>query len=177
MKAIYFIYALVRLGLVVFFFLFLFGIRSPISWSNPWLPLGVVSLLVVIEEITALGISRSFSGMFTAPAEADLPAIVVESDRTFVEVLCAAAAAILALALGEHADWARTIPKTSLTGCVLLCFTYLNLQGASVVADSDDNGQHTVKLAPNRSTVLLILRNLIYWTFLYGLIFAVVAPK
>jgi hypothetical protein len=181
-KTSYRIFATVRLCLVSFLLLsslLVFFSFGRITFSSQWLPLDVVALLVLIEEIIAfiLGRATYWRDMFTEPVESALPAIVFESDRTFVEVLCAVAAAILAIALGETAASSLVPAKITLTACVLACFAYLNLQGASVSEDSDDAGKHLIKLVSNRSTVLLMLRNFVYWTFLYGLTCAVIKPQ
>jgi hypothetical protein len=185
MKTAYLIYMAMRLVLVAFFLLFfLFLFSSPchihFTWPSPWVPLEVVALFVLLEELMAFVVAPDnyWSGVVSVPNEVTLPAIVFESDRTFVEILCGVAAAILAIALGEGTPSSRPLAKACLTLSVLLCIMYLNLQGASVEEDmDDDNNRHIVKLTENRSTYLLILRNFIYWSFLYGLTYTVIMPK
>ncbi|MGD0156185.1 MAG: hypothetical protein ABSB50_08805 [Terracidiphilus sp.] len=188
MKTVYRIYMSIRLVLVAFFFsfflFFLFSFLLPchfhLTWPSPWAPLEVVALFVLLEELMAFVVAPDnyWSGLFGVPNETTLPAIVFESDRTFVEILCGVAAAILAIALGEGTPSSRPLAKVCLTLSVLLCITYLNLQGASVKEDMDDDKNcHIVKLTANRSTYLLILRNFIYWSFLYGLTYTVIMPK
>jgi hypothetical protein len=180
MKAVYAIYQTLRFLLVVFFFCFYWmACHFHISWESAWIPLEAVATLVLAEEILALLISRGsyFSGFFKVASESALPTIVFESDRTFIEVLCAVAAGVLAIALGDNGISSRVLAKASLAACVLLCFLYLNLQGASVAKDVDVGDRHEVLLIPNRSPYLLILRSFVYWSFVYGLIYIVVKPK
>jgi hypothetical protein len=189
MKTAYFIYTAIRLVLVAFFFAFFLFLFSSIchvhfAWPSPWVPLEIVALFVVLEELMAFVVApdKYWSGFLSVPNEITLPAIVFESDRTFVEILCGVAAAILAIALGESTPSSRLLAKVCLTFSVLLCITYLNLQGASVEEDMDEDmkdgkHRHIVKLTKNRSTYLLILRNFIYWSFIYGLTYTVIMPK
>src|ERR1700733_6060458 len=99
MKAAYCIYMIIRLGLVAFCFsFFVFPFLLPcyfhITWPSSWVPLEVVALFVLLEELMASVIAPDsyWSGIFSAPNEVMLPAIVFESDRTFVEILCGVAA-------------------------------------------------------------------------------------
>jgi hypothetical protein len=180
MKATFRIYAAIRLLLTAFFFLFFWlACHYKLPWSSALLPLEIVALLVLLEEVLALSIMKSayFSSFFTTPSEVPLPAAVFEGDRTFVEVLCAVAAAVLAIALSDSVISSRLPAKVCLTSSVLLCFLYLNLQGGSVAEDVDVRNQHVIKLLANRSTYLLVLRNAIYWTFLYGLVYTVIKPR
>jgi hypothetical protein len=180
MKIAFRIYAVVRMLIALFFFYFFWlACHYHLSWSSAWVPLEGVALLVLGEEVLALLVMRGgyFAGIFKVPSEVELPATVFEGDRTFVEVLCAVAAGVLAIALGDSAITSRVPAKVSLTSCVILCFLYLNLQGASVREDVDEKGKHLVKLMANRSPCLLIVRNAVYWTFLYGLIYTVIKPK
>jgi hypothetical protein len=180
MKIIFFMYALARLLLALFFFLFFWLMcHYDLSWSNALVPLEGVALLVLLEEVFALRMTggKYVSGAFAVPSEEKLPTIVFEGDRTFVEVLCAVAAGVLAIALGDTAISSRLPAKACLSSCVILCFLFLNLQGASVTDDVDENEKHLIKLSADRSPYLLILRNAVYWTFLYGLIYTVIKPK
>lgn len=180
MKIAFRIYIAIRMLLALFFFFFFWvAFHYHLSWSSALVPLEAVALLVLAEEILALLVLRGqyFSGIFKVHSELVLPSIVFEGDRTFVEVLCAVAAGVLAIALGDSAISSRLPAKASLASCVILCFLYLNLQGASVRDDVDEQDKHVIKLLANRSPYLLMLRNAVYWTFLYGLIYTVIKPK
>ena len=180
MRATFRIYMVFRLLLVVFFFLYFWlACHFQLTRSSAWLPLEIVALFVLSEELmTALVLrGRYLSGLFVIPGETSLPAAVFEGDRTFVEVLCAVAAAILAIALGDSATSSRLPGQASLTGAVLLCFLYLNLQGGSVNVEKEGTEGHVVGLIPGRSVYLLVLRNFIYWLFLYGLLYTVIRPN
>jgi hypothetical protein len=179
MKFVYHLYVTLRLLLAVFFFVFFWAAcHYHLSWESAWVPLEAVAILVTAEECLALLMMRGsyWSGYFKVHVETSLPTIVFESDRTFIEVLCAVAAGVLAIALGDTGMSSRVLAKASLAACVLLCFLYLNLQGASVKEDLDVGDKHEVKLETNRSPYLLMLRNFVYWTFFYGLIYIVVTP-
>jgi hypothetical protein len=171
MASIYFVFVIIRITLVIFAAAYygsgLWGGR----WSYLCAPLAPVALLILLEECFAYVQSNNYwSSLFTQPVEKTLPAVVFESDRTFIEVLCAVAAAVLAIGLAETGNAELHLAKYVLTACVVLCFFYLNLQGASVEDDKEEQEKHIVILADKRSVILLVLRNFIYWTFLYGLI-------
>ncbi len=153
------------------------------SWEGvctpEWRSLYVISAVIFLMELYALFLARKtrFQSFWRMPVRTELSPTVLDSQRSFVEILCAVSAGILVLAFEGGNVVARWPAKLSLGLAVLLTFFYLDVLGGSIAADKDQHGFQQVALFPGRYAILQILLNLIYWSFLYGLAYSVLAGE
>ncbi len=146
----------------------------PLTGSFPdamFLAIIPVGTLLTLEEAYAAFKSKRYylADIFKA-VESNKPFLVVfEGDRTFVEILAGVSAAIIGIGL-EEKRFANPWPvRLAFVIALLGCFLFLNLQGAKVSADRDDDNLHIVELQPGSQHLLLLVRCLVYWTFIYGI--------
>lgn len=139
--------------------------------------IGGISALVAFEELYALAKTRSLWArtFLIFPEDPVQPTTVVEGDRTFVEVLAAVSGGIIGIGLAGNALSNAWPAKISLFVSLLATFIFLSLQGASIADDFDDHDKHRVRIGSTDLVPLLLLRTAVYWSFLYGLLYIVLA--
>jgi hypothetical protein len=143
---------------------------------SEWAAFGAISILVAMEELYTL--SRSgrmayFRDYFQVAETPEYPATVFDGDRTFVELLAAVAGGTIGIGLSGSTLDNRWPANLALLTCIFAAFFYLSVQGGSVESDYDDNNKHLVRVHANSVVTLLLTRNLVYWSFVYGLFYIV----
>lgn len=142
---------------------------APPSFLLAILPVGLVILLQELFTLSQMGSKYRLSSELP---NCD-PTILFESDRTFVEMIAAISAAIIAFGL-EKGKLAEPEPaKWSLGVCLLLCFMFLDVQGGAL--EKEDSGQ--VCYHAQRQYLLVSLKNIVFWTFLYGVSYVMIARQ
>lgn len=182
MKYVFYLYMGVRLALLLVPVLgrLTYKLHEWRAVTTPeWQSLYMVSAVIFLMELYALIIAgkgrwRTFWKM---PERGKLSPTVLDSQRSFVEILCAVSAGILVLAFEQDSVLPQWPAKVSLGLAILTTFVYLDVLGGSIKQDKDEGGCQVVELLPGRYALLQILLNVIYWGFLYGLAYSVLAGK